>query len=73
MLNYSLTPENNIMSTTKHHPLILTVFFEGTANPLDSFITQIGLFAELTDAIDLVREKVERYKPGQHYKIAFDG
>ena len=29
--------------------VILTVFFEGTANPLQHKVTQVGLFEELTD------------------------
>jgi hypothetical protein len=54
--------------------ITLTVFFEGTANTLDSYITQIGLFAGLTDAIDLSgKQDVTFYNPNNQYKICFDG
>lgn len=55
--------------------ITLTVFFEGTANTLKSCTTQIGLFTELTDAIDLSDNaaKVSSYQTGLQYKIAFDG
>lgn len=59
------------MSTT------LTVYFEGTANALKAHTTQIGLFYELTDAVDLSgqvrRDRGQSYEDGGHYKIAFDG
>lgn len=51
--------------------ITLTVFFEGTANTLKSCTTQIGLFTELTDAIDLSDNaaKVSSYQTGLQYKI----
>ncbi len=42
--------------------ITLSVFFEGTANPLDPITTQVGIFAERTAGQDLsnylVRTKV---------------
>jgi hypothetical protein len=58
--------------------VILSVYFEGTANPLRPHTTQVGLFAELTDAVDVTHglplaHHDEISNKVLHYKIAFDG
>ena len=54
----------------------LSAYFEGTANSLDSYVTQIGLFSSLTDAVDLRNVEIPpltSYQNGSQYKISFDG
>ena len=49
-------------------PIIVTVYFEGTANTLDSFTTQIGLFSALTDALDLREARLPCHVPEDQTK-----
>jgi hypothetical protein len=50
----------------------LTVFFEGTANPINRCVTQIGLFASLVNGKDLKLDPT--YTAANHqYKMSFDG
>lgn len=51
----------------------LTVFFEGTANPIGDMVTQIGLFADLTNAVDLRSASLDYQSENHQFKIAFDG
>ena len=46
----------------------MTVYFEGTANTLDSFTTQIGLFSALTDALDLREARLPCHRPKDQTK-----
>ena len=50
----------------------LTVYFEGTANRIDYNVTQIGLFADITDALDLQLCGKSTSETHQ-YKLSFDG
>ena len=52
--------------------VVLTCFMEGTSNVLTDHTTQIGLFAEMTDAFDLRQQKTRPSSAGR-FKIAFDG
>jgi hypothetical protein len=55
---------------------IFTVFFEGTANPIDANVTQIGVFADITNALDVSGRAAhgDLYTHALHqYKIGFDG
>jgi hypothetical protein len=58
----------------------LTVYFEGTSNPLWQLVTQIGLFAEITSGLDLkplspTAGRGASYDPltADAFRIAFDG
>ena len=57
--------------------ITLSVFFEGTANPLDPITTQVGIFAQLTAGQDLsnyARDTSTGIDPtAGPFKIAFDG
>mmetsp|Transcript_17015 Transcript_17015/g.28380 ORF Transcript_17015/g.28380 Transcript_17015/m.28380 type:complete len:391 (+) Transcript_17015:83-1255(+) len=59
-------------STVHSTKVTVSVYFEGTANSLDSYVTQIGLFAALTDAVDLKICETTTLT-GNQYKISFDG
>jgi hypothetical protein len=53
---------------------VLTVFFEGTANPLALLVTQIGLFAQITEGVNLASLLPGAYDPSSSsYVLAFDG
>ena len=51
----------------------LTVYFEGTSNPLWQHISQIGLFSDMTDAYDLKSGNRDFDHSEKQFKIAFDG
>jgi hypothetical protein len=51
----------------------ISVYFEGTSNSLRMHSTQIGLFADLTDAVDLWEVSDLTGTSGSDFKIAFDG
>jgi hypothetical protein len=61
-------PQSNAETFT-----VLTVYFEGTANPLSLHVTQIGLFADMTDAFDLTSGSRDIDRSNNQFKIAFDG
>ncbi|CAM9788674.1 unnamed protein product, partial [Ectocarpus fasciculatus] len=50
----------------------LSVYFEGTANRIDYNVTQIGLFADITDALDLRLSRTSTSETHQ-YKLSYDG
>lgn len=56
--------------------VVLTVFMEGTSNPMRELTTQIGVFAAICDAKDLPDQPPADFAPPSepgHYKVAFDG
>lgn len=56
--------------------VLLTVFMEGTSNPIGQLTTQIGVFAAICDARDLPDRPPADFAPPVepgHYKVAFDG
>jgi len=58
----------------EQRPVILSVFMEGTSNPIEPVTTQLGLFAKACQATQLDNQqlKLPRVQPG-HYKLCFDG
>lgn len=54
---------------------VLTVFLEGTSNPIHMQVTQIGLFAKDTKGIDITDDEELLQWNGRmpHYKMLFDG
>lgn len=63
--------------TKKRTSAILNVYFEGTANTLQSFGTQIGLFSHITQAVDIHINDINNpntiSESNDHYKISYDG
>lgn len=55
-------------------PVTLTVFMEGTSNPIDTVMTQIAFFGKSCDAISLNSSSFSKpsIQPG-HYKVCFAG
>ena len=60
----------------KDSKIILTVFFEGTSNPIGYRVTQIGLFGEKTHGRNITdTENFGDLDPDKvhHFKMLFDG
>lgn len=51
----------------------LTVFMEGTGNPMYEVTTQIALFSRLCRAAELPDDGGQVFKTPGHYKLSFDG
>uniref|UniRef100_A0A7S1A2U5 Uncharacterized protein n=1 Tax=Noctiluca scintillans TaxID=2966 RepID=A0A7S1A2U5_NOCSC len=63
-------------SGSRSRDVVLSVFMEGTANPMDEVTTQIALFARLCDAKELPFEpeaSFSRAPPSGHFKLCFEG
>lgn len=58
----------------KMESCIVNVYFEGTANALSNLITQVSLFADITEGYDLREVRLEtENSENKRYVIAFDG
>lgn len=55
------------------HAVTLSVFMEGTGNPLQPVTTQIGLFSKLCTAAELSAQRTDFPDQPGHYKLSFDG
>ena len=53
--------------------VVLTVFWEGTANVIDQCSTQIGAFAAMCTGVDITRASPDKLPEHGQLKISFDG
>eukprot|EP00928_Gymnodinium_smaydae_P044443 TRINITY_DN29647_c0_g1_i1.p1 TRINITY_DN29647_c0_g1~~TRINITY_DN29647_c0_g1_i1.p1 ORF type:complete len:364 (+),score=34.64 TRINITY_DN29647_c0_g1_i1:120-1094(+) len=60
-------------TTAVERSVILSVFMEGTANPMDAVTTQIALFSRLCIATALSEDGTTKSLRAGHYKICFAG
>eukprot|EP00929_Paragymnodinium_shiwhaense_P068831 TRINITY_DN34696_c0_g1_i1.p1 TRINITY_DN34696_c0_g1~~TRINITY_DN34696_c0_g1_i1.p1 ORF type:complete len:353 (+),score=63.74 TRINITY_DN34696_c0_g1_i1:29-1087(+) len=72
----AMRPASSLPNSPPTRDVTLTVFMEGTSNPMQQITTQIALFSRICNAEelkkDLAQQPAEIRQPG-HYKLAFDG
>ena len=54
-------------------PVVLTVFFEGTANTLQPITTQVGIFFDRTEALDVTDPDTPLPTKITQLRMGFDG